>query len=45
MRELGKLTPELAQNIREALKHVGAYTAPIGVGIGTLGTMYGTSDR
>lgn len=36
MRKLGKLTPELAQNIREALKHVGAYAIPTAIAAGTL---------
>jgi hypothetical protein len=40
MRELGKLTPELAQNIREALKHVGSYVAPTGIGLGALSTTH-----
>ena len=36
MRELGKLTPELAQNIREALKYVGGYAIPTAIAAGTL---------
>ena len=45
MRELGKLTPELAQNIREALKHVGSYVAPTGIGLGVLSTIHAANKK
>ena len=34
LRKLGKLTPELAQDLREAMKHVGNYAIPATIGIG-----------
>ena len=44
MEESGKLTHELAQNIREALKHVGGYAAPIGIGLTGYGLYNSITD-
>ena len=44
LRENNKLTPKKAQQFREAMKHVGAYAAPVGVAIGTsAATLYNKS--
>ena len=44
LRENNKLTPKKAQQFREAMKHVGAYAAPVGVTLGTsAATLYNKS--